>query len=232
MVTASVQLSQLRSCAAKPGQKGRDEFIANARAIFDLQDDELLELNFGCKVPGSPGILLLEGTSIQVAKTVPELRSTAVTDVSWLVIPCHDLRFSHPFTWLSKFSRLAEAQGSKCIHPCSYAAVSVAQKHMRQSKRTRILQRRRVLHSHLHEPANPEHNLSHSARTDLFLRLRLLSVLMPCASIARLRGFRAGCVPCRGGDQPGGLGLLRCSGALRLHLRRPEGSQGAERGVS
>ncbi|CAK0785414.1 hypothetical protein CVIRNUC_008623 [Coccomyxa viridis] len=41
--------------SAKPGLKGRDEFIANARAIFDLQDDELLELNFGCKVPGSPG---------------------------------------------------------------------------------------------------------------------------------------------------------------------------------
>ena len=62
-----MQLTQLRSCAAKPGLKGRDEFIANARAIFDLQDDELLELNFGCKVPGSPGVPSLGSTSTWTA---------------------------------------------------------------------------------------------------------------------------------------------------------------------
>jgi hypothetical protein len=39
----------------EPGPEGQQQFQATVRRIFGLEEDDAMQLTFGCKVPGSPG---------------------------------------------------------------------------------------------------------------------------------------------------------------------------------
>lgn len=44
------------SCAVQAGEEGRAKFQADVRRVLELDDDEDIQLSFGCKVPDTGAV--------------------------------------------------------------------------------------------------------------------------------------------------------------------------------
>ena len=55
-----VHSGQTHMVTVAQGKQGRENFQKAVRKIFNLSDNEVIQLTFGCKVPGSGEFLLLK----------------------------------------------------------------------------------------------------------------------------------------------------------------------------